>query len=448
MALRRALVVDDSKSARLALKQQLEQYDLSVDLADSGEEALDFLQSHRVDVVFMDHVMPGMDGLEAVTALKSNPSTATIPVMMYTSKEGEVYVSQARALGAVDVLPKQVQPGVLFGMLLKLGLVRDRRASQDADLAEFAEPSDDRRHGEDEQQPIGMTVPALLTRILEDQHSELRSDILRSHRSFAKEVAKEVYEKQKAERSETLEQEVPEPPAGPGLPMLTGALAIAVLFLGMLYFQARSERDAIRNDLDRVANTSEQERMSTIALNERLQSEIGEAQTRSEMAMQELLNTLTWAMNQSGAVPYDELPLNEVRAEQIGGLLSQLLNAGFEGTVRIESHLGEFCLASDTTGVYRLVDPESPISACGLIGHPLDESNLLSDRQTPGFARFVAESPLLNGSGIGLEIIIRDRLDSIPLVQYPPDPITAGEWNQVAAQNNRLEYSLHNLSDP
>ena len=132
MALRRALVVDDSLTAQLALKKQLEAHDLSVNLACSGEDAIEFLKGNTVDVVFMDHVMPGMDGLEAVSALKSNPATATTPVMVYTSKEGELYVSQARALGAVDVLPKQVQPGVLFGMLLKLGLVRERRAPEDA----------------------------------------------------------------------------------------------------------------------------------------------------------------------------------------------------------------------------------------------------------------------------------------------------------------------------
>jgi len=41
--------------------------------------------------------MPGMDGFEAVSAIKNNPHTATIPIMMYTSQEGELYVGQARA---------------------------------------------------------------------------------------------------------------------------------------------------------------------------------------------------------------------------------------------------------------------------------------------------------------------------------------------------------------
>src|SRR6056297_1112581 len=129
MATKRALVVDDSRTARQSLAKLLIAHDLEVDFAETGEEALAFLTNQLVDVVFMDHTMPGMDGLQAVSAIKSNPRTATIPVMMYTTKEGEVYVSQARALGAVGVLPKQFHPGVLFGMLAKLGLVADRRSA-------------------------------------------------------------------------------------------------------------------------------------------------------------------------------------------------------------------------------------------------------------------------------------------------------------------------------
>ena len=39
-------------------------------------------------------------------AIKNNPATATIPILMYTSQEGELYLGQARALGAIGVLPK------------------------------------------------------------------------------------------------------------------------------------------------------------------------------------------------------------------------------------------------------------------------------------------------------------------------------------------------------
>jgi len=105
-----ALIVDDSKSARVVLKRMLEAHELDVDTAESAESALDYLNAHRPDVIFMDHLMPGMNGLEAVTAIRNNPETATIPIMMYTSQKGEVYVGQARALGPVGVLPKQVEP--------------------------------------------------------------------------------------------------------------------------------------------------------------------------------------------------------------------------------------------------------------------------------------------------------------------------------------------------
>jgi CheY-like chemotaxis protein len=75
----------------------------------------------------MDHMMPGMDGFQAVQAIKNNPRTATIPIMMYTSQEGELYLGQARALGAVGVLPKQIKQADVSKVLYQLHLVADRR---------------------------------------------------------------------------------------------------------------------------------------------------------------------------------------------------------------------------------------------------------------------------------------------------------------------------------
>src|SRR5580698_3775675 len=109
MGAKRALIVDDSKSARLFLARILEKYEIDVDNAENAEAAIEYLTSHRPDVIFMDHLMPGMDGFQAVQAIKNNPRTATIPIMMYTSQEGELYLSQARALGAIGVLPKQTK---------------------------------------------------------------------------------------------------------------------------------------------------------------------------------------------------------------------------------------------------------------------------------------------------------------------------------------------------
>src|SRR5215469_11621181 len=130
MGAKRALIVDDSKSARLFLARILEKYEIEVDNAENAEAAIEYLAGHRPDVIFMDHLMPGMDGLQAVQAIKNNPRTATIPIMMYTSQEGEVYLGQARALGAVGVLPKQIRPADVSKVLYQLHLVPDRRSPE------------------------------------------------------------------------------------------------------------------------------------------------------------------------------------------------------------------------------------------------------------------------------------------------------------------------------
>src|SRR5580693_4206133 len=129
MGVKRALIVDDSKSARAFLSRILEKYDLEVESAESAEQAIEYLGHHHPDVIFMDHQMPGMDGLQAVQVIKNNPRTAMIPIMMYTSQEGEVYLGQARALGAVGVLPKQIKPTDVSKVLYQLHLVPDRRSN-------------------------------------------------------------------------------------------------------------------------------------------------------------------------------------------------------------------------------------------------------------------------------------------------------------------------------
>ena len=106
MTIRNALVVDDSKSARMMLQRLLSKMNVQAETVDSAEEALSFLESRQPDVIFMDHMMPGMDGLAATQLFKSNPRTAGIPTIMYTSKEGDEYQDMARSHGAEGVLAK------------------------------------------------------------------------------------------------------------------------------------------------------------------------------------------------------------------------------------------------------------------------------------------------------------------------------------------------------
>ena len=462
MSIKHALVVDDSRTAQIALKHLLEQHELAVDLADSGEAALELLEHRLVDVIFMDHTMPGMDGLQAVAAIKRNPRTATIPVMMYTTKEGEVYVGQARALGALGVLPKSVQPHVLFDMLVELGLVKDKRAAASESAMGAGSPAPQlAATGTESPRPLpqvefgrrasdapytgsdkngahdsrGVALEALVSRILEDQ-DHLRAELRSSQRALAKTVAEEVL----AERA--LHTPVPPPPAprSHGMwPALALSFAVATAVVSVLFWQQRVRHDEVITELTNTsgrAATSAQQQAQAVSAS--LEAERKTAQSRWTKA----LDALQWALNSNGSVPYDALAFDEHRIDQLRELLTHLVAIGFRGTVKVEAHLGEFCLVGDDSGGYRLADPDQPVEACTLVGHPLDDSSRVADRQTAAFAEFVSSSPLVLESGIKLELVANDRNHSLRQHPFPSDVGRAGDWNRIAEENNRVEYSL------
>jgi len=137
MPIKNALVVDDSKSARMMLQRLLSKMNVKADVVESAEAALVFLDNAQPDVIFMDHMMPGMDGLEATQLIKANPKTATIPTIMYTSKEGEDYFNIARSHGAEGVLAKPANQEAVMAVIQSL----DAPAANDARPAETADNS-------------------------------------------------------------------------------------------------------------------------------------------------------------------------------------------------------------------------------------------------------------------------------------------------------------------
>jgi len=120
MHVKHVLVVDDSKSARFMLRKMLGKINLTADLAESGEEALTYLQANQPDAIFMDHMMPGMNGLETVEKIKENPQTAVIPVVMYTSQDGEEYKKNVTSYGVTDILPKPASADNLSSVVRKI----------------------------------------------------------------------------------------------------------------------------------------------------------------------------------------------------------------------------------------------------------------------------------------------------------------------------------------
>jgi CheY-like chemotaxis protein len=120
MTIKNALIVDDSKSARIMLQRLLEKMNLNTQAVESAEEALLYLEDQHPDIIFMDHMMPGMNGLEATLTIKSNPKTESIPTIMYTSKESDGYNSLAMSHGASGVLPKPANQQAIMAVIHSL----------------------------------------------------------------------------------------------------------------------------------------------------------------------------------------------------------------------------------------------------------------------------------------------------------------------------------------
>jgi CheY-like chemotaxis protein len=104
---KQAFLVDDSKSARIVLSRMLKKSGFDeVEMAESGEEALESLKQVTPDAIFVDFLMDGMDGLETINEIKKDPRFVDTPVVMCTANEGDEYVRAAVDHGALGILAK------------------------------------------------------------------------------------------------------------------------------------------------------------------------------------------------------------------------------------------------------------------------------------------------------------------------------------------------------
>jgi CheY-like chemotaxis protein len=422
---KRALVVDDSRSARVVLSRMLERYGIVVDAAESAEVALEYLKDRRPDVIFMDHLMPGMDGLQAVREIKANPGLADIPIMMYTSQEGEIYSGQAKASGAMGVLPKSIRPIDVTKALYQLGLLPDRRDGEPTGLEAIGGPSVPEAV-QAAQVPAAPSVEALL----KEQNLELRKFVVTSLDTVVRRVVAEIRPKD----SVVVEGEEPASPAGlpPARPwpwmVATGAAALALAAVGILYWQARIE-----------AQQAERAIQALTASNDTLTKAIEKwriaGDASADAAAQDGFRPLVLA------VPFGEQALNPTRLESVRTLVAQLERAGISGLVRIENFAGSFCLASAGQDGYTLGPPTAPASQCEQVGNPFDDTQAGAARQPIAFANLAASVRQRTGGAIELELVPgqRERL----AVAYPPiEQATAGQWNAAAQANNRIEISI------
>lgn len=123
------LVVDDVSQNLQLIAEMLEKVGYETTFATSGEQALDRIKDAHPDLILLDLMMPGMNGLEVCDKLKSEPKLAEIPVIFLTASQEQHHLLQAFEKGAVDYVNKPFNPRELLARVrthLELKYTRDR----------------------------------------------------------------------------------------------------------------------------------------------------------------------------------------------------------------------------------------------------------------------------------------------------------------------------------
>lgn len=91
-----------------------------IDSAADGQEGLDRAAQIRPDIVLLDVMMPGLDGLEVTRRLKADPRTSAIPIVLVSARTGADDVAAGKAAGAADYVKKPFDPDDLIALLDQL----------------------------------------------------------------------------------------------------------------------------------------------------------------------------------------------------------------------------------------------------------------------------------------------------------------------------------------
>src|SRR5438105_14755017 len=100
------LVIDDEKDLLELVRYNLEKEHLDVITATDGQSGLEIGLKHKPDLVLLDLMMPGMNGLEVCKQLRSDARTSRVPIIMLTAKAAETDKIVGLEMGADDYIPK------------------------------------------------------------------------------------------------------------------------------------------------------------------------------------------------------------------------------------------------------------------------------------------------------------------------------------------------------
>ena len=113
----KVLVIDDSKTIRRTAETLLKKEGCEVVTAVDGFEALSKIADHKPDIIFVDIMMPRLDGYQTCALIKHNSSLKTTPVIMLSSKDGLFDRARGRIVGSEQYLTKPFTRDELLGAI-------------------------------------------------------------------------------------------------------------------------------------------------------------------------------------------------------------------------------------------------------------------------------------------------------------------------------------------
>lgn len=115
----KVMIIDDSNTIRKSAEMFLKSSGYEVILAEDGFEAISKIVDNRPDIIFLDIVMPRLDGYQTCMLIKRNPIYQSIPVIMLSSKDGIFDRAKGRIAGSNEYLTKPFTAEGLLGIIRK-----------------------------------------------------------------------------------------------------------------------------------------------------------------------------------------------------------------------------------------------------------------------------------------------------------------------------------------
>ncbi|MCM2285260.1 MAG: response regulator transcription factor [Desulfobacula sp.] len=134
------LIVDDEEDIIELIQYNLKNEGYSILTAEAGEQAIKIAKQARPDLIVLDLMLPGMDGLEVTRYLRSNDQTRDLPIVILTAKGEESDIITGLELGANDYISKPFSPKVLTARIR--AILRRRRKESETESEKIKQEGD------------------------------------------------------------------------------------------------------------------------------------------------------------------------------------------------------------------------------------------------------------------------------------------------------------------